>query len=116
MGIGQRLKELRNKKKLTLKQVGEHLGMTATAISCYESEKRKPSHEVINKLAVLYETTTSNIMGMETENTNLNAILNSSNLHWDGIPLQEDELNIIKQILEMSIKQKKDRLDHRKAN
>lgn len=108
MGIGNRLKELRKEKKMTLKEVGEYLGLTGTAVSCYEHESRKPSHEIIGKLAMLYNTTTANIIGVQDETTDLSAILNSSNLHWDGIPLREDELNIIKQILEMRVKDKKE--------
>lgn len=104
MGIGQRLKELRKEKKLTLKQVGDMVNVTATTISCYESETRKPSHEMIAKLAKVYDTTTSNIMGVEDEHTNIKAILNSENLHWDGIPLREDELQLVKQFLELRIK------------
>ena len=104
MGIGQRLKELRKEKKLTLKQVGDKVGVTATTISCYESETRKPSHEMIAKLSKVYGTTTSNIIGVKDEHTNIKAILNSDNLHWDGVPLREDEINLLKQFLELRIK------------
>ena len=113
MGIGIRLRELRKNKNLTLKQVGSHLGMTATAISCYENETRKPSHEIIQKLADLYETTTDDIIGVQNENTNFKSILNSSNLHWDGIPLREDELNFIKQFLELRVKDKEEEKKNR---
>jgi transcriptional regulator with XRE-family HTH domain len=115
MGIGIHLKELRKNKNMTLKQVGTFLGMTATAISCYENETRKPSHEIIQKLADLYETTTDNIIGVQNENTNFKAILSSSNLHWDGIPLREDELNFIKQFLELRIKDKEEEKKNRKS-
>lgn len=108
MGIGQRLKELRKEKKLTLKQVGDKLNVTATTISCYESETRKPSHEMIAKLAKIYDTTTSNIIGVKDEHTNIKAILNSENLHWDGVPLREDEINLLKQFLEIRIKDVKE--------
>lgn len=106
--IGERLKELRKQRKLTLKQVGDHLHLTSAAISCYESGTRKPSHEVIQKLADLYQTTSDSILGIQNDNTNLHSFLNNSNLHWDGIPLREDELNMIKMFLELRVRDKEE--------
>lgn len=112
MTIGERLKEIRIQKGLTLKQVGEYLGgetpMTPTAISSYESGTRMPSATIISKLAELYETTTDDIMGIRTDTCNLNTILTNNKLHWDGIPLREDELNFIRQFLDM---RKKDKME-----
>lgn len=110
--IGSRLKELRKKKNLTLREVGEYLKFTPTTISCYESGTRKPSHEVIAKLAKLYETTTDYIVSAENENaSNIKYILNSKKLHWDGIPLEEEELELIKHFLELSLKRKHDKTE-----
>jgi transcriptional regulator with XRE-family HTH domain len=110
--IGERLRELRKSKKMTLKQVGKHLGVTATTISCYETETRNPSHQMIQKLADLYDTTSDDIIGIHNENnTNFKTILSSHNLHWDGIPLHEEELDFIKRFLELRFKddEKKDK-------
>lgn len=104
ISIGERLKELRKQKRLTLKQVGEHLQLTSAAISCYENGTRKPSHEVIQRLADLYETTADDIIGIQNDSSNMRTILNNNKLHWDGILLEEEELMIIKQILEMRAK------------
>lgn len=103
--FGARLKELRKQKKMTLKEVGDHLGMTPTAISCYEHESRKPSPQILQKLAELYDTSSDDILGVQNEGvTNIKTILSSNKLHWDGIPLQEDELVLIKQFLELRVK------------
>lgn len=111
MGLGSRLKELRKENKLTLKQVGDHLGMTGVAISCYENETRKPAPTIIQKLADLYNTTTDDILGNDNESTsNIRHILNSNKLHWDGIPLNEDELQIVKNFLEYAFKDKEKEL------
>ncbi|WP_455920464.1 helix-turn-helix domain-containing protein [Priestia megaterium] len=111
MGLGIRLKELRKQNKLTLKQVGDHLGMTGVAISCYENETRKPAPEIIQKLANLYNTTTDDLLDNENERTsNIRHILNSNKLHWDGIPLNEDELQIVKNFLEYAFKDKEKEL------
>ncbi len=108
IGLGQRLRELRQNKKMTLKEVGDYLELTPVAISCYEKETRKPSHQIIQKLADLYETTSDDIIGIQNDSSNMKTILNSKTLHWDGIPLREDELNIIKQILQLRLKDKED--------
>jgi len=112
MGLGPRLKELRKQNKMTLKEVGDHLGMTGTAISCYENESRKPAPEYIQKLADLYNTTTDDLLGNDNESTsNIRHILNSNKLHWDGIPLNEDELKIVKGFLEYAFKDKEKELN-----
>lgn len=103
--IGNRLRELRKEKEMTLQQVADILGMTPTAISGYEKAKRNPSNEIITKLADIYETTVDDIFGITTEEqSNMKSILNTKKLHWDGIELKEDELNFIKQFLEMQFR------------
>ncbi|MFP5116116.1 helix-turn-helix domain-containing protein [Bacillaceae bacterium C204] len=108
MEIGQRLKELRKQKKMTLKEVGDYLSLTGVAVSCYEKETRKPSPEVIEKLADLYEVTVDDLYGRQNESSNMRKILNSHTLHWDGEPLREDEINVIRQLLELRVKDKQD--------
>lgn len=104
--LGQRLKELRKANKLTLKQVADQLGMTPTAISLYESETRTPSMDMLQKLAKIYGTKLVDLTGDDDELINLENVLSNKNLHWHGIPLREDELNFIKQFLEIRVKDK----------
>ena len=110
MGIGNRLKALRKERKLTLKQVGDAIGVTATSIHSYEKESRKPSHDMIQKLAQFYSTTSDAIIGTGNE-LNLNALLKSEKLHWDGVLLEEDELEFIKHFLEIRVTKKKAETD-----
>lgn len=116
--LGARLRALRKGKKMTLKEVGQEIGLTATAISCYENDSRNPSPTVLNKLARLYETTTDDILGMPTEEkqTSLEAILTNPKLTWAGMPLRDDELQFIKQFLEMRVKDKKEIEKHLHMN
>lgn len=46
-----RLKELRQKNNLTLKELGQKIGMANNTLSQYETGKRKPKLETWNKLA-----------------------------------------------------------------
>lgn len=51
MGVGQNIKSLRKKKGLQQKELAAMIGQTATSIMHYEKEDRKPSQEVIEKIA-----------------------------------------------------------------
>ena len=55
--IKNRLKEMRLSKNLTLKQVGEGVGLATNTISRYEISNREPSLEVWKKLADFFGVT-----------------------------------------------------------
>lgn len=63
--FGKRLKELRTKKRMTLKEVGALLGVSLHAISKYESPTANstPSPENISKLAGYFEVSTDYLLG-----------------------------------------------------
>lgn len=103
MGIGKNLKELRKEKGLTLAKVGKAVGVTATAISCYENETRNPSNEMIQKLAKFYNTTPDAIFGYHHDHTNLQEMIKTDLLHWGGVPLSDDQLEFIKHFLQTQI-------------
>lgn len=70
--FGERLKELRKSKHLTQAQLGEMVGVIDRTIQRYESGKIQPTMEVINKLARALDTTTSYLLGEETNFTKEN--------------------------------------------
>ena len=57
MEIGEKLKLLRKERKLTQSDVGEAIGQERSTIACYETGKRKPDIETLEKLARLYKVT-----------------------------------------------------------
>lgn len=65
--IGERLKELRHKSKLTQEQVGSMLGKTKSAINLYESGKNEPPIDVIGRLASIYNSTSDYILNRSVE-------------------------------------------------
>lgn len=113
MILGTRLKQLRKDKRLTLQQVADHLGVNPSTISTYENNKRTPTYDKISQFADLYEVTTDDIIGHITETDNLRKILRNNKLHWDGIEIQEKELEIIRHFLEYAIAS---RPDHEREN
>ena len=58
-----RIKELRNKKHLTLKELGEQVGMPNNTLSQYETGKREPKLETWQKLADFFGVPTSYLQG-----------------------------------------------------
>lgn len=63
--FGLRLKELREKKDLSQHQVATRLNVSKSTISGYENNTRYPSFEVLIQLALLYNTSSDFILGLE---------------------------------------------------
>lgn len=63
--LGDRIKELRKKKKLTMKQLGEKLNLAESTISLYESNKREPDSITIAKLAMLFDVSVDYLLGVD---------------------------------------------------
>lgn len=62
-----RLDELRRKKGLTQKQLSLKLGISQQAISFYESGKKRPSIEIIQKLSIYLDCSINDIFNIFIE-------------------------------------------------
>lgn len=62
MKIGLYLKELRLKSNLTTKQIEVKTGISNSYISLIERNKRKPSAEILHKLAIAYKVKTEDLL------------------------------------------------------
>lgn len=62
--VKNRLKELRTKKHLTLKELGEQLGMPNNTLSQYETGKREPKLETWQKLADFFGVSVPYLQGI----------------------------------------------------
>lgn len=61
-----RIKELRKSKGLTLKQLGQQVGIAINTLSQYETGKREPKIITWKKLADFFGTTVSYLQGKDT--------------------------------------------------
>ena len=61
---GKRLKELREKKRLSQKELSAFLGISAATISRYEKNQIIPTEEVIVKTALFFKTSTDYLLGL----------------------------------------------------
>lgn len=60
--LGKRIKELRNKYKLTQSNLAERLGVTVSSIAAYENNSRQPSYEVLIKMADVFKVTIDSLL------------------------------------------------------
>ena len=54
MNLGERLKVLRHSRRISQIEVAQHIGITRSAYSHYESNNRQPVYETIIKLAAYF--------------------------------------------------------------
>jgi len=67
------IKKLREEKKLSQKDIADHLGVTRQAVNSYECGRREPDYEVLVKLADYFGVTVDYLLGRTTDkNTNKN--------------------------------------------
>lgn len=61
--IGYKLRELRESKGLTQKQLGKLLGVSASEVSAYENDFRRPPYEVLVGYSRIFKVSTDFILG-----------------------------------------------------
>ena len=75
-----RIKELRQKNNLTLKELGQKIGMANNTLSRYETGKREPKLETWNKLAEYFNVPTSYLMGLSDDDKTVIKKISSEDL------------------------------------
>lgn len=66
--FGEKLRQLRNKEGMTLKELAQNLGLTAHGyISEMEAGKKKPTVEIVLTLSRLFEVSTDQLLKDELE-------------------------------------------------
>lgn len=107
---GKRLKNLRNDKRLTMEELSNELDMRRSTYAGYEKETRKPPIDVLITLADYHNVSVDYILGLtdnpvsNKQNNDIKEYLMSGKFTWDGVPLSEDELKPIKDLLEIVVR------------
>lgn len=93
----EHLSELRKKRKWSLQDTADQLGIAKSTYAGYESGYREPSLQSLSQIADLFETTVDYILGRTDQQQSRIEITNLMKspghpLAIDGNPLSEDEL------------------------
>lgn len=117
--FAKRLKELRSKKGILQKDVAKYLGITTSAYGYYEQSKRAPDPETLEKLADFFKVSVDYLLGRtddpsppsKDEPKDLEDILKQSDVHFQGVPLSEEEkasvISFIKHAFKLATQMKK---------
>lgn len=107
IGYGEKLRELRLEKNLTMDEVAKIVRVAKSTYAGYESEFRQPSLEKIALFASYYNVSVDYILCLTTQREtkdlhggfDTKELLTKNSLHWDGIPLNEEEIKQMKNFL-----------------
>lgn len=96
--FGERLKKLRLERRLTMQEVALKIGLAKSSYAGYEGGHRHPPMDKLVALAKLFHVSTDYILGLTEIPDDVNS-LHKQHLYWDGIRLNEKELEIVQQVV-----------------
>lgn len=108
--FGKRLRDLRNERNWTIEQVAEKIEVSKSTYAGYETEDRKPPIQNLIKLSNLYDVSVDYILGLTDDKDikeleyNASKYLRKENLNWNGVPLTNEELEPIINLLEVIVR------------
>ena len=65
--LGKRLKELREEKGLTQKEVAKKLNLHSVTYLHYEKDQREPPLKVLMEMAIFFDVSTDYLLGLSNE-------------------------------------------------
>mgnify|MGYP001943275663 FL=1 len=107
---GVRLRILRKANGWTIDDMADRLNIGRSTYAGYETEHRKPSIETLSELAKIFNVSTDYILGLTDDKdpkkveNNAYEYLKKENLNWNGVPLSDEELKPIRDLLEVVVR------------
>lgn len=90
-----------------MQDVADYLGVAKSTYAGYEAGFRQPTIESIQKICRKLRTSADYLFGLTDDsqpaselNHNIREYLNYEQLHWEGVPLQQEDLALIRYLLE----------------
>ncbi|HDK7179181.1 TPA: transcriptional regulator [Clostridium botulinum] len=68
ISIGEEIKLLRKEKGITQEELAKHIGVSTSMVGMYETNARKPSYEVLSKIAKYFRVSTDYLLGETDSN------------------------------------------------
>lgn len=89
--LGQRLKNLRNERKMTQSELGKLINVTKVSICCYEKGVRLPSLETLNDLSEVFKVSIDYLLGGDYY------VVADNDIEYD-IRISKEEILFIKEL------------------
>lgn len=125
--FGKNLKKLRNNQKLTQQELAIKLKVAPSTIGMYESGKRMPDADVLNKIADIFNVSIDYLLGRDNESTqkktislnekdekdigkNVSSIMTKIKAgedgpaYYNGVEMDPDDAELFKEALEFALK------------
>lgn len=110
--FGDRLKNLRTKKCMTMDDISIHIGIARSTYAGYETQNRFAPVENLVKIAFVLGTSSDYLLGLtDTEEPknitrDINEYLTFSNLNWNGLPLSDDDVKTMKDLFNIVMRER----------
>ncbi|WP_026021188.1 helix-turn-helix domain-containing protein [Paenibacillus senegalensis] len=108
--FSKRLKQLRKKRKYTMQDLADSVGVAKSTYAGYESGYRQPTLETIQNIAKKLNTSADYLLGLteytepQEPSNNARELLNHDQLHWDGVPLEPEDIELVRKLLERVVR------------
>ncbi|AZO95240.1 helix-turn-helix domain-containing protein [Halocella sp. SP3-1] len=110
--LKDRIKQLRNEKGITQDDLATYLGVSRSTVAGYETAKRKPEYETLQKIASYFKVSVDYLLGNTNERHPADKLLNEKdleiqelldrfNVHLDGEILTKEDKNSVINFLRM---------------
>lgn len=113
MAFKDRLKYLREKRGFASYEFADKIGVSPSTYSGYEKGRRVPSVEIISDIAALLHTSADFLLCLiddpapKKPERNIKEYFKEGGLHFDGVPISDEELKPLQQTLANIAKLKK---------
>lgn len=96
--FGDIIKNLREEKKLTLREVSEYLNIDTSMLGKIEKNNRKPTKHLIEKLAALFEVSEKDLTVAFLSDNVAYQIINESDFANEVLKVAEEKVKYFKEI------------------
>lgn len=107
MNIGERIAQLRKSRSMSQFQLAKTLNIATSTLGMYETNKRKPNMEMLEKLADFFGVSVDFLLGRPEKNDNNNTadLADDDTIFtFEGKPIPEQDLEYMKRLLRGGIK------------
>lgn len=106
IGYGDRIRQIRKQRKMTMEEFGRRIGVSAPTIAAYESEQRSPRVETIAALAreygysVDYLLCLSDVPNLQVDIKDAHDFFFKDDINWNGKPINPNDLQPFRALLQ----------------